>query len=142
MRSLPHDLRFSVRALLKNPGFGFLAVITLALGITASTVTFSVLNSFRRPLPVQEPDKIVVISAQVGAYRNRIRRHSYPDYLEFRQHSADVMAGLAAYEIQPAFPLLDLCPRDSLQQVGGELDHIPLEGVRGSSPPPARQCAV
>src|SRR5262245_33066411 len=97
MRSLLPDIRSGARALVKNPGFTLLAVITLAAGIAASTITFSVLNSFNRPLPVEKPEEIVAVSEDFEGHR--ARHYSYPDYLYYQQRSADVMAELAAYAI-------------------------------------------
>src|SRR5439155_4111109 len=54
------DLRFALRQLLKSPGFTFLALITLALGIGLNTAIFSLVNDlFLRGLPFQEPERVV-----------------------------------------------------------------------------------
>jgi putative ABC transport system permease protein len=56
------DLRFALRQLRKSPGFTFLAVITLTLGIGLNTAIFSLINDlFLKGLPFQEPERVLHI---------------------------------------------------------------------------------
>src|SRR5512146_1259957 len=62
LEDLAHDLRFSMRALARTPGFTLIAVLMLALGIGANTAMFSVIHAvLLRDLPYPEPDRLVSI---------------------------------------------------------------------------------
>src|SRR5947207_4378498 len=63
MNTLLYDLRYGFRMLLKNPGFTFAALITLALGIASSTAIFSVIDGvLLHPLPYPDSEKIVTLT--------------------------------------------------------------------------------
>jgi len=63
--SLARDVRYGIRALLRSPGFTAVAVVSLALGIGANTTMFSVAYAvLYRPLPFDDPDRLVVIHEQ------------------------------------------------------------------------------
>lgn len=95
MHSLWSDLRYGVRNLMRARGFAAVAILTLALGIGATTAMFSVVNSvLLRPLPYFEPDRLVAINefnTEHGIPDIPEGTISYPDYRDVaaRNHSFD-----------------------------------------------------
>jgi predicted permease len=97
LENLFQDLRYSARMLRKNPVFSLVAILTLALGIGANTVIFSLVDVVLfRPLPVSHPEELVRLFA--GETRGSAKWHfiSLPAYQAYRDHS-DAFSGLAAY---------------------------------------------
>ncbi|MDQ8184816.1 ABC transporter permease [Pelagicoccus sp. SDUM812002] len=62
-----NDLRFGLRQLTKSPGFTFITVLTLAIGIGASTAIFSLVNAyFLKPLPFEESHRLIALRSDEG----------------------------------------------------------------------------
>lgn len=95
METLLQDIRYGVRTLLRQPGFAATAILTLALGIGATTAIFSVVNAVvLRPMPFDEPDRIVVFQNVYGKTGTRGTTVSGPDFRDWREQSRsfDTMA--------------------------------------------------
>lgn len=96
-----HDLRYSLRSLLKHRNFTAAALLTLALGIGINTSIFTLLYSVAfRPLPVKNPDRVVnVYQILEGDYSRQVEGNiallSYPEYLNYRDRVTN-LSGLAA----------------------------------------------
>jgi hypothetical protein len=61
LESLVQDVRYGLRQLRKSPGFAFIAILSLTLGIGANTAIFTLLNAILlRPLPVQNPGELLL----------------------------------------------------------------------------------
>jgi predicted permease len=98
-RSLPsietflQDVRYATRTIGRNPGFAATAILSLAVGIGAATAAFSVFNAVMlRPLPVSEPDRLVLLEPQRRGQRFIFFNPIYED-LRARQTT---LAGLFA----------------------------------------------
>jgi len=81
--------------LVKDPGFTAVAVLTLALGIGANTVIFSVVNTVLLcPLPYADPSRLVMVWGTIPQRETRRQNVSYPDYQDWREQNR-VFEGMA-----------------------------------------------
>ena len=88
METLLQDLRYSLRSLFRQPAFALTAILTLALGIGATTAIFSVVNGvILRPLPFDEPDRLVSLQMLWTGTGRRSQNVSAPDFHDYRAQS-------------------------------------------------------
>src|SRR3954471_2566674 len=93
MERLVQDLRFAFRSLIRQPGFALTAIVTLALGIGATTAIFSVVNAvILRPLPFPQPDRIVGIANLWTKTGSRALTVSAPDFHDWKAQSQSFQA--------------------------------------------------
>jgi len=89
------DLRFGLRMLSKRPGFTLVAILTLALGIGATTLIFSVVNALMlRPLPYRNPERLVWIEEVSKTFPSNLVFGAH--FLDWREQCR-TLEGIAAY---------------------------------------------
>lgn len=93
------DFRYAVRTLAGAPLLVAVVVVTLGVAIGASTTVFGLVDAvLLRPLDVPAADRLVGVAIQQGD-RGLASTVSYPDYVDLRQGSGSVLAGLAAHSL-------------------------------------------
>ncbi len=123
------DLRFSLRVLLKSPGFLVTAILTLALAIGANAVVFGVLNGLiLRPVHVSDARSLYALQRGEVTYIAQ----SYPDYLDLRDRTRS-FDQLAAYTMgQAALNTGDSASRVTMYEVSGNyFDALKIEPYLG-----------
>jgi len=92
MRGLLHDLQYARRQMAKSPGFSVVAVLTLALGIGASTAIFSAVNPILlKPLPYPHAGRIMMIWNTYHGVRAEVAFGTYREITQ-RNHSFEALA--------------------------------------------------
>ena len=128
METLMQDVQFGIRMLRKNPGFTLVAILTLALGIAATTAIFSVVDAvLLRKLPVDDPARVVVVHNQlpkINLPRTQVSPLQYLDY----SRQTDAFAATAAITARN-FNLTSGNTPERLQAGRATASFFPLLGV-------------
>jgi len=96
------DLRHGIRLLARSPGFAATAIVTIALGIGATSAIFSVINAVAlKPLPYPGADRLVFITSQFPTLHFDKFWISPPEYFELRERSSSY-TDIAAYRTTAA----------------------------------------
>jgi putative ABC transport system permease protein len=123
------DLRFGARQLRKSPGFAFVALISLALGIGANAAIFGLVSTILlRPLPISRPEQVFAIHQGKQNDPSYSQSMSYPNYRDIRDRN-QVLAGMAVYRFAP----MSLSHSGNNERVWGYLvseNYFDLLGVR------------
>ncbi len=105
MNMLGLDLKYASRSLRRRPGFSAVVILTLALGIGATTAVFSVVDGvLLRPLGFRDPERLVrVANYPVDGDPEKVSgpAFSYPDFIDVRDQarSFEQLAAIRAWEV-------------------------------------------
>ena len=125
-----NNIRYAFRQLRKSPGFTFIAVLTLALGIGANTAIFSVINAvLLRPLPYPDANRIVTLNESTPSQPEI--SISWPNFLDWKTEST-VFESLAVGR-RESFNLSDV-PGRGPERVSGFVVTAPFFKVIGLNP--------
>jgi len=120
LADLRRDARYAVRMLARTPGFTFVVILTLALGIGANAVIFSAVDAvLLRSAPVADAEDVVSVYTTSSTGGDQFSTSSFPDYADLR--SAGVFRDVAVFA---SIPLI----LDS----GGVNEALPGELVSGN----------
>jgi len=102
METLLQDLRYCLRTLRRQPGFALTAILTLAVGIGATTAMFTVINAIiLRPMAIERPDRVVAVTNYRPRTGARPMTVSAPDFYDWRErnHSFSAFGYYAGWEM-------------------------------------------
>src|SRR5437016_5785287 len=106
------DLVFASRVLRKSPVFTLTAVLTLALGVGASTAIFSVTNAvLLKPLPYRDAGRLVVVSGELRARNVKDWPFSNADFIDLRRGASQTFESFTtAFTLRMLLPKRDGTP--------------------------------
>jgi predicted permease len=117
MDTLWKDLRYALRVLRKSPGFATVVILSLSLGIGATTAIYSLVNAYLlRPMPVDDPARLIAIYIAAPNGGNNIEGFSYPQWKDF--HNQDT--GLSEILGSSGLPL-SMTDGDKPELIWGEI---------------------
>ena len=125
------DMRFAIRMLLKQPGFSLIAVLTLALGIGATSAVFSLIQGvLLTPPPYKKPQQLVLIptARTDGQKQESPRGWAAQQWMEWQKETKS-FAGIAAYDWTFNF-LIRNEGSQSMQGMWVTKDYLSLMGLR------------
>jgi predicted permease len=127
MARVVHDLRYAFRRLMASPGFAFTAILSLALGIGATTAVFSVVNAvILRKTPIRAPEEVVDVYENSEEFP--YNTFSHPDYLDLVRGAQGVFSRIAATR----FTLVQVTRDGGVSPATGEVvtgSYFPLLGI-------------
>jgi hypothetical protein len=114
MEILLQDFRYALRQLRNKPGFTFVTVVTLALGIGANTAIFSVIRAvLLRPLAIQEPSRVISVQEQ---WRDIFPGLSVGNFADVQQQNTSFVNLCASNNAS-----FNLATRETPERVEGEI---------------------
>lgn len=129
VEGLSSDLRFAFRSLIRTPGFTFVVILTLALGIGATTGVFSALHALLlSPVPYPEPDRLVFGTATFKERTTDLSAHDHFDYRD-QATSFESLAAILHYSLK-----LTVTGGDRPETVDATFASIDLFRTLGISP--------
>jgi putative ABC transport system permease protein len=135
MSDLTQDVRYGIQTLRRAPGFTTVAVLTLALGIGATTAIFSVVNAVvLRPLPYPDAERLTMVWMDNRPAGMNEDIHSWPNFDDLRTQN-QVFTGLAAY-FPGGFNITGGCVEGACdpERVAGVVSTADLFPILGVSP--------
>src|SRR5689334_1881632 len=122
MSDLLGDLRYAIRGLRRSPLFAIIAILTLALGIGATTAIFTLIDQVvLRRLPLPDPGALVQIHQEGPHNGSNMGRwmNSYPMYMDFQQRGKPLAQVIARRTVEASLAVDNNTERVNAELVSG-----------------------